>query len=209
MAPLAQFLTGEAKVDPVIVAYVVENLQLETVSDFANFWTNAEYEEGVKSDITNNVPGYEDASHPKTRVQVARLRTAWRLLRESVKKKVDAEPPKEPSKRKLDAEPPKEPSRKLDAAKQDPLSQPLLEGAKMDDEEEVRIEKAAWMLESALFHEVLPLFHEDLPELLPLDLTGARAHHLLFLRAAKWHTFAVLCLVLLTFVEVPAWCSAD
>jgi len=81
MASLAQFL-ADAKIDTQIVNYMTKTVQLESLSDFANFWTSAEFEQGVQSDIVTQVPGFQDASRPASRVQIARLRAAWRAAQD-------------------------------------------------------------------------------------------------------------------------------
>jgi len=78
-SPLARFLQGDAGVDPEVVAYVTKALQLETVSDFANFWTCGEYESGVQTDVVQRTAGFRDVSSAASRLQVARLRSAWQL----------------------------------------------------------------------------------------------------------------------------------
>jgi len=79
MSSLAQFLSSDARVDAKIVSYMTQTLKLETVSDFANFWTAAEYEKGVQSDIIQKLPGLQDAA---SRLQTARLRAAWKLAQD-------------------------------------------------------------------------------------------------------------------------------
>jgi len=64
-----------ADINPSIVAYLTRELLLESVSDFANFWTAAEYERGVQEDVVARV--YANPSVPVAKVQVARLRAAW------------------------------------------------------------------------------------------------------------------------------------
>jgi len=78
MTTLAQFLSNDSNIDRQIVDYMTKTVQLESLSDFANFWTSADYEKGVQNDIVTQVPGFQDASRPASRVQIARLRAAWK-----------------------------------------------------------------------------------------------------------------------------------
>merc|ERR1719188_1870892 len=78
MSTLAQFLSNDSNIDRQIVDYMTKTVQLESLSDFANFWTSADYEKGVQNDIVTQVPGFQDASRPASRVQIARLRAAWK-----------------------------------------------------------------------------------------------------------------------------------
>jgi len=92
--PLVQFILSTAKVDEKIVAYMTETLQLKTISDFSNLWTATEYEKGIQNDIVQKVPGFEDASQPLSRLQIARLRTAWIMAQGSSAAPVVKEAPK-------------------------------------------------------------------------------------------------------------------
>jgi len=74
---LAQYLSNDAKIDRQIVDYMAKTVQLESLSDFANFCTSAGFEKGVQSDLVTQVPGFQDASWPAPRVQIARLYAAW------------------------------------------------------------------------------------------------------------------------------------
>jgi len=58
--------------------------------------------------------------------------------------------------------------------------------------------KAAWQLENAIFHTEWPTYPENVVE--------ARDCHFALLRANSLYYKAIACLVLLTFMEVPAWC---
>jgi len=78
MSTLAQFLSNDSNIDRQIVDYMTKTVQLESLSDFANFWTSSDYERGVQNDIVTQVPGFQDASRPASRVQIARLRAAWK-----------------------------------------------------------------------------------------------------------------------------------
>mmetsp|Transcript_64170 Transcript_64170/g.206727 ORF Transcript_64170/g.206727 Transcript_64170/m.206727 type:complete len:187 (+) Transcript_64170:63-623(+) len=87
-APLAveldRFLKQQA-VDPLVVEYVVKELRIESVHHFASRWAPAEYQEGVKNEVVAKVlPFGSDLSRPTSKLQVARLRTAWKLAAESV-----------------------------------------------------------------------------------------------------------------------------
>merc|ERR1719446_1395994 len=55
---------------------MTKTLQLESVSDFASYWTSAEYEKGIQTDVVQQVA---DVSLPSSRLQIARLRAAWKL----------------------------------------------------------------------------------------------------------------------------------
>mmetsp|Transcript_54045 Transcript_54045/g.167731 ORF Transcript_54045/g.167731 Transcript_54045/m.167731 type:complete len:699 (-) Transcript_54045:321-2417(-) len=79
MSDLTQFLLHDAKVDASIVSYVTKTLQLQTPSEFANYWTSAEYEEAVQTDVVQQVAAFKDASATVARLQTARLRSAWKL----------------------------------------------------------------------------------------------------------------------------------
>mmetsp|Transcript_94368 Transcript_94368/g.293504 ORF Transcript_94368/g.293504 Transcript_94368/m.293504 type:complete len:177 (-) Transcript_94368:180-710(-) len=83
-AELDKFLMQQA-VDPLVVEYVVKELRIESVRHFASRWTPAEYQEGVKNEVVAKVlPFGSDLSRPTSKLQVARLRTAWKLAAESV-----------------------------------------------------------------------------------------------------------------------------
>nr|O77206.1 RecName: Full=Dinoflagellate luciferase [Lingulodinium polyedra]AAC36472.1 luciferase [Lingulodinium polyedra] len=78
-AQLEQFLVNEGQVDQRAVTYMLKGLQLESLSDFASFWTSKDYENGVRDDIISKVaPFNSDLSLPAAKLQVARLRAAWR-----------------------------------------------------------------------------------------------------------------------------------
>jgi len=71
---LATVLSSE-KVDPTVIKYVTDQLQLQYVSDFANYWTAEEVDSSaLQIDIVNNVAMMQTSY----RLQVARLRTAWK-----------------------------------------------------------------------------------------------------------------------------------
>merc|ERR1719446_1688171 len=55
---------------------MTKTLQLESVSDFASYWTSAEYEKGLQTDVVQQVA---DVSLPSSKLQIARLRAAWKL----------------------------------------------------------------------------------------------------------------------------------
>merc|ERR1719195_1594478 len=55
---------------------MTQTLQLASVSDFASYWTSAEYEKGVQTDIVQQIA---DVSLPSSKLQIARLRAAWKL----------------------------------------------------------------------------------------------------------------------------------
>ena len=76
MASLGEFLQANGLSDPKIINYMTQTLQLAIVSDFASYWTSAEYEKGVQTDIVQQVA---DVSLPSSKLQIARLRAAWKL----------------------------------------------------------------------------------------------------------------------------------
>merc|ERR1719512_569730 len=55
---------------------MTKTLQLESVSDFASYWTSADYEKGVQTDVVQQVA---DVSLPSSKLQIARLRAAWKM----------------------------------------------------------------------------------------------------------------------------------
>merc|ERR550525_1579172 len=59
---------------------MTQTLQLASVSDFASYWTSAEFEKGVQTDIVQQVA---DVSLPSSKLQIARLRAAWKLAQGS------------------------------------------------------------------------------------------------------------------------------
>lgn len=83
-SPLQQFLNNNnVDVDPKIIAYLTGDMRLTEVRNFATFWSPSAYEHGVRDDIVAKVEPYRtDMSSPASRVQVARLRTAWKLAQE-------------------------------------------------------------------------------------------------------------------------------
>merc|ERR1712038_1409174 len=62
------------------INYMGQTLQLASVSDFASYWTSAEFEKGVQTDIVQQVA---DVSLPSSKLQIARLRAAWKLAQGS------------------------------------------------------------------------------------------------------------------------------
>ena len=76
MATLGEFLQTNGLTDPKIINYMTQTLQLAIVSDFASYWTSAEYEKGVQTDIVQQIA---DVSLPSSKLQIARLRAAWKL----------------------------------------------------------------------------------------------------------------------------------
>merc|ERR1719361_2551346 len=77
MSALGDFLQNNGLTDPKIMNYMTKTLQLETVSDFASYWTRAEYEAGVKTDIVQQVA---DVSLPtsSSRLHACVQRGSWR-----------------------------------------------------------------------------------------------------------------------------------
>jgi len=76
MSALGAFLQTNGLTDSKVINYMTQTLKLESVSDFASYWTSAEYEKGVQTDIVQQVA---DVSLPSSKLQVARLRAAWKL----------------------------------------------------------------------------------------------------------------------------------
>merc|ERR1712079_106573 len=75
-----EFLQTNGLTDPKIINYMTQTLQLASVSDFASYWTSAEFEKGVQTDIVQQVA---DVSLPSSKLQIARLRAAWKLAQGS------------------------------------------------------------------------------------------------------------------------------
>ena len=73
--------TREEKVAPEIAKYMVETLQIESVSDWGAFFKADEYEDGVQQDILDRIPEFR-----QDRIQRGRLRTAWTLARSAMKR---------------------------------------------------------------------------------------------------------------------------
>jgi len=76
MSALGGFLQNNGLTDPKLINYMTKTLQLESVSDFASYWTSAEYEKGIQTDVVQQVA---DVSLPSSKLQIARLRAAWKL----------------------------------------------------------------------------------------------------------------------------------
>merc|ERR1712099_162130 len=80
---LSGFLIKEGKVDPCVASYVTKELQAESISDFANLWTPADFEKGMQDDVVSQVKQLE-GNKMASRLQVARLRAAWSLAQKRV-----------------------------------------------------------------------------------------------------------------------------
>jgi len=76
MAALGEFLQNNGLTDPKIINYMRNKLLLESVTDFASYWTSADFEKGVQTDVVQQVA---DVSLPSSKLQIARLRAAWKL----------------------------------------------------------------------------------------------------------------------------------
>jgi hypothetical protein len=76
MSALGAFLQNNGLTDPKLINYMTKTLQLESVTDFASYWTSDEFEKGVQTDVVQKVA---DVSLPSSKLQVARLRAAWKL----------------------------------------------------------------------------------------------------------------------------------
>lgn len=84
-AQLVNFLVNDARVDPSIASYLTNTLEIDTISDFANFWTLADFEKGMQDDVVAEVlPFKSDMSKPTAKIQTARLRTAWRTAQKDI-----------------------------------------------------------------------------------------------------------------------------
>ena len=74
---LTELLKSEALIDPAIVDFVTkqppDGLGMASVSDFASYFTASTYESGVEADIL------DQTSAKGNRLQLGRLRTAWRM----------------------------------------------------------------------------------------------------------------------------------
>ena len=81
MSALGDFLQNNGLTDPKVINYMTQTLQLKGVSDFANYWTSAEFEKGVQTDVVQQVASM---SLPASKLQVARLRAAWKLAQDPV-----------------------------------------------------------------------------------------------------------------------------
>merc|ERR1719350_2368403 len=90
MATLAQFLQVDGKVDSSIVTYITKDLKLESVSDFANFWASDDYQRGMQTDVVEQVKAFKNTSLPTARLQIARLRAAWKLAQDKSTGSVDS-----------------------------------------------------------------------------------------------------------------------
>jgi len=73
---LSGFLIKDSKVDPCVASYVMKELQVESISDFANLWTQADFEKGMQDDVVSQVEQLK-GNKVASRLQVARLRAAW------------------------------------------------------------------------------------------------------------------------------------
>ena len=68
----------EGRVDQKIMAFLAKGLLISSISDFANFWTASECEAGMQDDVmTTFFPG-SGMTTASSRLQVSRLRAAWR-----------------------------------------------------------------------------------------------------------------------------------
>jgi len=79
MAALGEFLQTNGLTDPKIINYMRNTLLLESVTDFASYWTSADFEKGVQTDVVQQVA---DVSLPSSKLQIARLRAAWKLAQD-------------------------------------------------------------------------------------------------------------------------------
>jgi len=77
---MIEFLQQERGVQPDVVAFLMKELQITSVSDLANYWTLDSYEAGVDSDVVAHIDVLK--SKQAAKVQVARLRAAWKMARQ-------------------------------------------------------------------------------------------------------------------------------
>ena len=76
-------LLHRAKVDETIILHLVAKVGLESISDFANFWSVEEAEAKIPAMV-------DDAGMMGQPVQVARLRSAWQLARAELSKAMES-----------------------------------------------------------------------------------------------------------------------
>jgi two pore calcium channel protein len=84
------------------------------------------------------------------------------------------------------------------------LQAPLL----LSNDPKSNIERAAWELEDAIFDGKLPK-EEDETTIYPDDVSKARELHVRCTQADRYYLWAIVGLVVLTFMEVPAWCHGE
>lgn len=79
------FFRNGSGIDPSIMTYLLDTLQIECIFDFACMWTEADYEKGLCDDVVAQVePFKSDMAKPASRLQVARLRSAWLQARKEL-----------------------------------------------------------------------------------------------------------------------------
>jgi len=76
MSTLGAFLQSNGLTDAKVINYMTQKLQLESVADFASYWTSDDFEKGVQTDVVQQVA---DVSLPSSKLQIARLRAAWKV----------------------------------------------------------------------------------------------------------------------------------
>mmetsp|Transcript_74326 Transcript_74326/g.168365 ORF Transcript_74326/g.168365 Transcript_74326/m.168365 type:complete len:289 (-) Transcript_74326:89-955(-) len=77
---LSTFLVETAKVDKCVAEFLERQLKITGVGAFASHWGPDNYQHGVRDDVVAKLaPFSENVSDAAARLQVARLRTAWRL----------------------------------------------------------------------------------------------------------------------------------
>ncbi len=93
-AKLRSLLEQDAKVHPDISAFILGQLGIESISDFASIMTKDDYQQSVQDLILDKVP-----SQKSSLVMKARLRTAWQLCQADldycVKRKSESQAPEE------------------------------------------------------------------------------------------------------------------
>ena len=82
---LKQMVCTDAKVKEDILKFMVETLHMESISDFAAYFTVGDYEKGVQCDILDKLPDHKD-----DRIQRGRLRVAWQAAHAETKKVIEA-----------------------------------------------------------------------------------------------------------------------
>ena len=80
---------ADSKLPTEVVTFITDNLQLESISDFAGFFTESSYQDGVSSEILDHIASYKGNA-----LMRGRLRTSWQLasaeFSQAVKRKANA-----------------------------------------------------------------------------------------------------------------------
>ena len=73
---LTKLLTSEARVAPAVADHMTNTMGMESVSDFVSFFDLSTYQDGVQTDVLDNIPAFRG-----DKIQRSRLRSAWELAR--------------------------------------------------------------------------------------------------------------------------------